>query len=273
MAVGTIDLPLGYVGVVHEGHVGVFIQAFGLIVTIVTPVLGRMAFALDDIPVALLAGDVARPHKIEMVKSESLELNILLGNFMAGGATAQGKLADLPFGGLEMAEVAGAIRYFNVCAYDDLAVAARAAELLAPPQVSQVEPVIEANSFFVSHLPRQDVRGMATRPQAAGVFDLGVRLGAVFSGYQLDYVVDGLEFGPHRRLGLGRHMTGYTGHLIVIRSFPGLIIGSHDVATVAEGRAGAIEEEAGKEDQEGTTRDSQHNIELGMEMDVNPDPF
>src|SRR3989304_825867 len=97
-----------------------------------------------------------------------------------------------------------------------------------------MELMIEADSFFVSDLPRQDVGGMATRPQAAGVLNLGVGFGAVFFGHYLNDMVDGLELRPHRRLGLGRDMTGHTGHLIVLRSFPGLVIRLHDMATVAE---------------------------------------
>jgi hypothetical protein len=73
----------------HEGHVGVFIQPFGLIVTIVTPVLGRMAFALDDVPVALLAGDVAGSRKIQVIESKAPKLDVLLGDLVAGGAIPQ----------------------------------------------------------------------------------------------------------------------------------------------------------------------------------------
>jgi hypothetical protein len=143
-----------------------------------------------------------------------------------------------------MAEVAGTIRHLYVSTYHDLAVAACAAQLFAPPQISQMEFMIEADPFFVSDLPPQDIGGMAARPQAAGVFNLGVGFGAVFFGHDLDYMVDGLEFRPHRRLGLGGHMTGHTGHLIVLRSFPGLVIRSHDMASVAERGAHAIEKQA-----------------------------
>lgn len=127
MAAGTIHFSFGHVGIVHEGNISVFIQAFRLIVTGITPLLGGMAFSLDDILVAFLTGDMASPDKIQMVKSESLELNVLLGNLVAGGAIPQGKRTGLPFGGLQMAEVAGTIRHLYVGAYHDLAVAARAA--------------------------------------------------------------------------------------------------------------------------------------------------
>lgn len=136
-----------------------------------------------------------------------------------------------------------------------------------------MEPVIEANAFFVSDLPRQNVGGMATRPQAAGVLNLGVGFGAVFLGHYLDYMVDGLELRPHRRLGLGRYMTGHTGHLIVLRGFPGLIVRPHDVATVAERGAHAVEKQASEKSQKSTPRDGQHAIKLRMEVEMNSNPL
>ena len=81
-------------------------------------------------------------------------------------------------------------------AHNNLGVATRAAQLLAPSEVAQMELVIEENPFFKSDLLRQEIRGMATGPQAAGVFDLGVRLGAILFGHELDYGIDGLKLGP-----------------------------------------------------------------------------
>jgi hypothetical protein len=133
VAVGTVHLSFGHVGIVHEGYIFIFRQPVGLIVAGITAVLGGFSLSLDDVPVALFAGDVAGPDKIQMVKSESLELNVLLGNLVTGGAIPQGKRTDLPFDGLQMAEVAGAICHLYVGAYHDLAVAARATELFAPP--------------------------------------------------------------------------------------------------------------------------------------------
>jgi hypothetical protein len=143
-----------------------------------------------------------------------------------------------------MAEVAGTIGHLDMGPHHDLAMAARAAKLLAPPQVTQVKSVVKSDSLLIGHLPRENVGGMAARAQTAGVFDLGVGFGAVFFGHDLDHVVDGLELGPHRRFGLGRHMTGHAGHLIVLRSLPGLEIGPHDVTTVAKRRAHAVVKQA-----------------------------
>jgi len=91
MALGAIDLSLGHVGVVHEGYVRVLIQPLGLIVTGITPVLAGMAFALDDVAVAFFAGDMAGPHKIQVIESKTLKLDVLLGNLMTGRAIPQGK--------------------------------------------------------------------------------------------------------------------------------------------------------------------------------------
>jgi hypothetical protein len=157
------------VGIVQEGYVFVFVQPLGLVVAGVAAVLRCFSFTLDDILVALLAGNMAGPYEIQMVESKPLKLDILSGDFMASCAIAQGERTLLPAGGLEMAEVAGTIRYLNVCAHHNLAVAACAAKLLSSAQVPQVKFVVEADPFFVSHLSRQDVRGVTARPEAGGL--------------------------------------------------------------------------------------------------------
>jgi hypothetical protein len=242
VAACAIHFPFGHMGIVHERYIFVFIQSFGLIMTDITPFLGSLAVSLNDIEVTLLAGDVAGTDKIQMVESEPLELNILSRELMAGGAIPQGKGSSLSLRGLEVAEITGALRHLNVCAHDDLGVAARAAQLFTPPQVAEMEPVIEADSLLVGDLPRQDVRGMASRPQATGVFDLGVGFRAILSGHVLNHGIDGLEFDPDGRLGLRWIMTLHTGHLVVPGGLPGFVIGFHDVAAVAKRRAGAIVE-------------------------------
>jgi hypothetical protein len=67
-----------------------------------------------------------------------------------------------------------------------------------------MEPVIETNSSFIGDFFRQDIGGMATRPQTARVFDLGIRLGAVSLGRHRDHMVDGLKLSPQGGLGFGR---------------------------------------------------------------------
>jgi hypothetical protein len=229
-------------GIVHERYIFVFIQSFGLIMTGIAPFLGSLALSLNDIEVTLLAGDVAGADKIQMVESEPLELNILFRELMAGGAFPQRKESSLFLRVLEVAEITGALRHLDVRTHDDLGVAARAAQLFPPAQVAQMEPMIEADSLFVGELPRQDVCGMASRPQAAGVFNLGVGFRAILSGHVLNHGIDGLEFDPDGRLGLGGIMTLHTGHLVVLGGLPGLVIGFHDMAAVAKRRAGAIVE-------------------------------
>jgi hypothetical protein len=56
-----------------------------------------MTLSLDDVAVALFAGDVAGADKILMVESKSLELNVLLRIFMASGTIAQGENPLLSF--------------------------------------------------------------------------------------------------------------------------------------------------------------------------------
>jgi hypothetical protein len=99
----------------------------------IAPFLGSLAFSLNDVEVTLLAGDMAGTDKIQMVESEPLELNSLSRDLMAGGAIPQGKGSSLPLRALEVAEITGALRHLDVCSHDDLGVAARAAQLFAPP--------------------------------------------------------------------------------------------------------------------------------------------
>jgi hypothetical protein len=87
---GTIDLSLGHVDIMHEGNIGVLIQPLGLIVTGVTPVLGRVAFTQDDVPVAFFAGNMAGSGKIQMIEGETLEQKVLLGKLVTGRAISQG---------------------------------------------------------------------------------------------------------------------------------------------------------------------------------------
>jgi hypothetical protein len=245
---GTIDLSFGHVGIMHESYIFIFSQPFGLIVTGVAAFLRSPAFSLDDIPMALFTGDMAGPHKIQVVESKPLELDILPGNLMAGRAIPQGKMSDLPFGLLEVAEIASGVGHFDVGPHHNLGVAARATQLLAPPQVAQVELMIEADPFFESDLAGQDICGMAAHPQATGVFNLGVGFGAVFLGYVLNHRVNGLEFGPHGFPRLRGIMAVHAGYLIVFGSLPGFIIRLHNMAAVAERGAGAVEKQGGKKD-------------------------
>lgn len=97
MAPGAFHFPLGHMVFMDEGDIFIFGQMCGLIVAIVTPLFRGMSFALDDVPVAFLAGDMAGADKILMVESKSLELNVLFGIFMAGGTIAQGENSPLSF--------------------------------------------------------------------------------------------------------------------------------------------------------------------------------
>lgn len=125
-------------------------------------------------------------------------------------------------------------------AHDNLGVAARAPQLLAPSEVSQVKLVIEENPFFEGEFLRQYIGGMAIGAQAAGVFDLGIGFGAILFGHELDDGIDGLELDPEGLPGLGWVMTGHAGYVVVLGRLPGIIIRLHDVATVAKGGGGGV---------------------------------
>jgi len=198
----------------------------------------------------------------------NLDLLMLLGR-MAGGAIPQGKRSPLPLRVFEVAEIAGTLRHLDVRAHDDLGMAARAAQLLTPPQVAQVKFMVEADPFFEGDLPGQDVGGMASRPQAAGVLDLGVRFGAVFLGYLLNHRIDRLDLDPYGRLGLGRVMALDAGYFVVFRGFPGVIVGSHYMAADAERRTRAVKKQADEKSHDSGGREGQHLVKFRMDMEMN----
>ena len=212
-------------------------------------------------------------RKIFMVERESLELNVFFGILMAGGAIAQGENPLLPFRMFEVTEETGAFGHLDVRAYDDLGVAARAAQLFAAPEVSQMKLVIEENPLFEGKLLRQKTGGMAIGPQATGVLDLGVGLGAVLLGHELDDGIDRLELDPEGFPGLWRIMTVHAGDLVVLGGLPGVIIGIHDVAAVAEGGAGGVIKQIDEDPQKYYSGHGQHFIKLGMEMEMDSNPF
>jgi len=208
-----------------------------------------------------------------MVESEPLELNILSRWLMAGGAIPQGKGSSLSLHVLEVAEITGALRHLDVRAHDDLGVAARAAQLFPPPQVAEVKLVVEADPFFEADLTRQNVRGMASRPQAAGIFDLGVRFGAVLLGYILNHRIDRLDLDPQGRLGLGWVMALNAGYFVVFGGLPSVIVRSHNMAADTERRACAIKKQADEKGQNSRGREGQHLVKLRMEMKMDADPL
>jgi hypothetical protein len=67
-------------------------------------------------------------------------------------------------------------------------------------------------------------------------------------------------------------MTGYTVHLVVFRSFPGLVIGPHDVAAVAEGGAHAVKEQTCKKNERRCPGNDEEDIKPGMQMEMNSNP-
>jgi hypothetical protein len=216
MASRAFHFSFGDMGVVHEGDVIVFGETFRFVVTVVTFLPVGVALPLDDVGVTHFTGDVTRAGKILVVEREPLELNILLGEFMTGGAIPQREHPFLFRFVPEVAEEAGAVGHLDVRADNDLGVAACAAQLLAAPEVAQVEFVIEADPFLIGlPLRCQQFLGVASRSQATGVLDLGVGLGAVLLGHILDHGIHRLKLGPQKRFGLRRIMAGDAGDIFV----------------------------------------------------------
>ena len=114
---------------------------------------------------------------------------------------------------------------------------------------------------------------MASGLLTAGVFDLGVRFGTILLGHVLNHGIDGLELNPYGRLGLGWVMALHAGHLIVLGGFPGVVVGSHDVATVAKRGAGTVKEQADEKSQNSRGREGQHLVKLRMDREMYADPL
>ncbi len=83
----------------------------------------------------------------------------------------------------EVTDKTGAVGYGDVFSLDDLRMTAGAAKLLAPPQVGEMDFVVE-DDFIELHPAFQKPFVMAALPEAGFIRDLGPRL-----GFQV-------EFGP-----------------------------------------------------------------------------
>ena len=91
------------------------------------------------------------------------------GDGVAADATDDGLFLDL--GRLEVAEVTGGRSDGDVAPLDDLRVAARAAQLLALPQLAEVVGVIEPDPEIIDLSLQQPLR-VAAGAQAGRVVDL-----------------------------------------------------------------------------------------------------
>jgi len=78
---------------------------------------------------------------------------------------------------------------------------------------------------------------VTTRAKARGIFNLGKGFGRISSRHIFDHLGEGLEFFPKNGLrGAWWVVTFDTGHEVVFRGFPGVIVRLHDMTGVAKRR-------------------------------------
>jgi hypothetical protein len=112
------------VGVIISGHAVVLVVAFEAVLA------GNGPIADDDLAVTLVATEIVLKDD-RMIKTRFIRAQV----FPDMAVRAAGDLGVV-LAGLEMADEAAAFRHRDVVSLDDLGMTARAAQLLAPSQVS-----------------------------------------------------------------------------------------------------------------------------------------
>ena len=211
VALGALDLVLGDVGVVDEHGVGVLVQALLLEVALVAVFPGHGPVAHDHLAMALVAFEIVGEDRGVVVAGRVRGQRVLFVAVRAG--------ADLGrvLGLLEMAEETAALGDRDVLALDDLGMAARAAELLAPFQVGEVGLMVEGDRFEL-HRSFEEPPVVAAFLEAALVLDLGPGL-----GFQI-------ELGPvpadhDQAFHFGLESVGDPGRIMADLAFDGLVGG------------------------------------------------
>jgi len=212
----------------HQVSVAVLLQPVIFEVAAVAVFAGNGAVAEDDLAVTLVAAEVFLKDD-RMVEARFIRAQVFPE--MAVGAAGD---LGIVLAGLEMADEAAAFRHRNVVSLDDLGMTARAAQLLAPSQVSQVDLVVE-NDRLELDPALEEPFVMASHPETALVRDFGPGLGLdielcpiaedLVEAFELDP-----EEGPHswRIVALAALDAGMGGLL------PALVEGLHVVAYGAE---------------------------------------
>src|SRR3970282_695473 len=134
---------------------------------------------------AVLPRHVARSYELLVVEARVPDLDVPFRGGVAVCASPDRVLDAPDLGSLEVTQEAGALGDFHVVPHDDLAVTTRAPELLPSLEVHQVRPVVELDPALERDLSLEEPGFVASHPQAGGVVDLGVRLGAVGAGHVL----------------------------------------------------------------------------------------
>ena len=144
---------------------------------------------------------------------------------------------------LEVAQVARRLGDRHVLALHDLAVAAGAPQMHAAGQFAlvlrQMLAVIEGNPVVV-HAAGQQSRFVASGAQAAGIGNLRRRTRALRLGDVLGQLDESQHFAPYFFADAGRKVALDAAHILVRRMLPRDVIGLHDVARIAELRAGRV---------------------------------
>jgi len=229
---------LGHVVVVDEGDVIELGDLLGLVVAGEAAVLLHLAGAAQHVAVAVGAGDAALQHERPVVVGHVAQLEVLGGQVVAAGAAADGvDVAPLALA-QEVAQDAGVVGHLDVPAHHHLRVARHAPQLAPPAPLGQVGAVIEVDPGAGDDPALQQPGGVAAGAHAGGVVHLGVGLGGVGAGHVLDHLREGLELVPQVHLrGAGGVVALHARDLVVLGGLPGLVVGLHDVARVAEGGA------------------------------------
>ena len=165
-------------GIMHKVGIIIFFQPFCFHVAFEAVFSWDLAIAMDGKTVAFVAFEAA-------VKDDGM---VVSGGFLRNKilpAVAMGAFADLwiMLAFLEVTDETGAVGNGDVLSLDDLRMTAGAAKLLAPPQVGEMDFMVE-DDFIELHLAFQKSFIMAAFPEAGFVRDLGPRF-----GFQV-------EFGP-----------------------------------------------------------------------------
>ena len=181
--------------------------------------------------------------------------------------TAGDRLTHRP--ALEVTEDAGLLGHGEMRPLHDLRVAARAAQLLALAQLSQVLRVVEVYDDLGVGGSREVYRSLhatqrvAPRPETSGVFDLSPRLGSILASHILHDLIGRLELA-HR---LGFDPRGIVAldarYLVVAGRSPGVVVRLHQVAVGAERRLSRVLDEPYRPD-----RHQDHSEHPDLDQDL-----
>src|SRR6266540_781444 len=258
VAARALDVVPADVEIVDEGVVLVARELLRLVVAGEAALPRRLPFAVDDVEVALLAGDAAASDVV-VVEPDRAHDAVALRRPVAAGAARDGRQRPPLLHPLEMAEEARGLCHLDVGADHDLRVAARAPELPTAPHPFEVRLVVEDDAALEGDLAVQEPPVVAARPETARVLDLREGLGAVGLRRPLHHLRDGLVLDPDGVAQTRRVVALDARDLAVLGRLPGSDVGLHDVAGVAQERARADVPQPDERGPADHDRDAQHD--------------